>query len=113
MAGAVTPDPSEVRSRGGMNAKRRAEGELQHVVGSFGGEPNVFSLIGHAICRSWDGLQGRILPLKGRGETGTRQTEDREDDEEKPKPEVSKSETLLQLACIYSPLQSKHDKQKA
>lgn len=34
------------------------------------GKPNGFSLIGRAICHSWDGLQGRILPLKGSGETG-------------------------------------------
>lgn len=47
------------------------------------GEPNSFSLIGRAICHSWDGLQGRILPLKGSGETGIQWTVDWEGDEEK------------------------------
>lgn len=47
------------------------------------GEPNGFSLIGRAICHSWDGLQGRILPLKGSGETGIQQSVDREDEEDK------------------------------
>lgn len=28
------------------------------------GEPRRFPLIGRAICSSWDGLKGRILPVK-------------------------------------------------
>lgn len=69
----MTPDPSEVRSQGGMKAERSGgEVTLQHVVASFGVSQTVFffSLIGRAICRSWEVLQGRFLPLKGSGQTG-------------------------------------------
>lgn len=50
---AVTPNPAEVRSRGGCAATC---GRL------VCGDPNGFSLIGRAICHSWDGFQGEFLP---------------------------------------------------
>lgn len=49
---------------------------LQHVVASFGGEPNGFSLIGRAIHHSWDGLCGRNLCLKRSRETGIQHSVD-------------------------------------
>lgn len=76
------------------------------------GKPNVFSLIGHAICHSWDGLQGRILPLKGSGETGIEWGEWLE----KGRPEVTKSApglccNRLVLACFLND-EWKHKKWK-
>lgn len=57
----MTPEPSEVRSHGGVRAERRGAATCGHLVS---GEPRRFPLIGRAICSSWDGLKGRILSVK-------------------------------------------------
>lgn len=53
----MTPEPSEVRSQGGWRQGGGAA-TCGHLVW---GEPNSFSLIGRAICHSWDGLLGEFI----------------------------------------------------
>lgn len=99
--GAVTPDHAEVRSQGGEGGgdegkkkkKKRRGGRAATCGRLVWGEPNGFSLIGRAICHSWDGLRRRIPPLKGRGETGIEQSQDRGGGRGggEEEPEVSKS----------------------
>lgn len=67
---AMTPNPRRGEVPGGMKAQRRG-GRAATCGRLVWGKPNGLSLIGRAICHSWDGLRRRILPLKGNGETGT------------------------------------------